>query len=177
MSKQNFRITLLLIFLFFVGLIAIFFVYKEKKNYLKKDIVPIPTIVVREKVKVIRVIDGDTIVIEGNIKVRYIGMNTPELVDPRKSLQCFSVEASDKNKELVLGKEIEMEKDISEIDKYGRLLRYVYVDGIMINKLLIDEGFANIDTVVPDIKYKEIFKEAEKQARSENIGLWEKCKK
>src|SRR3990167_3408922 len=78
-------------------------------------------------VLVTRVIDGDTIEIEGGQKVRYIGIDTPETVDPRKPVQCFGVEASNKNKELVSGKRDRLEKDVSETDKYGRLLRYIYI--------------------------------------------------
>ena len=77
--------------------------------------------------KVTRVIDGDTIEITGGIKVRYIGINAPESVAPGKPVGCFGKESSDKDKELVLGKEVRLEKDISETDKYGRLLRYIYM--------------------------------------------------
>lgn len=137
---------------------------------------PIITPVKNQKVKVIRVVDGDTIEIEGGEKVRYIGMDTPETVDPRKSVQCFGKEASDKNKELVEGKIVELEKDISNTDKYGRLLRYVRIDGIMINEVLVKEGYARIDTVPPDIKYSKIFLAAEKEARTNDRGLWKKCR-
>lgn len=174
MNSQSKRLGLILVILIVLTIITSFFVFKNKQRDFGNVIVEE---VKKEKVKVIRVIDGDTIVIEGDIKVRYIGINTPETVDQRTKIQCFGKEASMKNKELVDGKEIEMEKDISEIDKYGRLLRYVYVDGIMVNKLLVDEGFANVDTVPPDIKYKDIFVEAEKKAKLENKGLWLECKK
>lgn len=83
--------------------------------------------------KVVRVIDGDTIEIEGGDRVRYIGIDTPETVDPRKPVQCYGQEASNKNKELVEGKTVELEKDVSETDKYGRLLRYVWL-GDMLGK-------------------------------------------
>src|SRR4030042_2567140 len=80
-----------------------------------------------EGILVTRVIDGDTIEIEGGQKVRYIGIDTPEKVDPRPSVQCYGKEAAAKNKELVEGKRVRLEKDVSETDKYGRLLRYVFV--------------------------------------------------
>ena len=127
---------------------------------------------VKTKVRVSRIIDGDTIEIEGGQKVRYIGMNTPETVDPRKPVQCFGKEASSRNKELLTGKEIELEKDVSETDKYGRLLRYVYLDGRMINEQLVEEGYAQVDTMPPDVKYKQIFVSAEKKAREAKLGLW-----
>lgn len=129
-----------------------------------------------EIVKVARVVDGDTIEIEGGEKVRYIGIDTPETVDPRKSVQCFGKEASDKNKELVEGKIVELEKDISNTDKYGRLLRYVRIDGAIINEVLVKEGYAKIDTVPPDVKYSRLFIAAEIEARTNSRGLWKKCR-
>src|SRR3989344_6996325 len=92
-------------------------------------------------IKVTRVIDGDTIEIEGGQKVRYIGIDTPETVDPRSLPQCFGKEAASKNRELVEGKKVRLEKDILDKDKYGRLLRYVYLpdsnSGIFINDYLV----------------------------------------
>jgi micrococcal nuclease len=131
-----------------------------------------------QKVKVIRVVDGDTIEIENADgvakKLRYIGVNTPETVDPRRSPQCFGQQASARNKELVSGKEIYLEKDVSEIDKYGRLLRYIYLDpsGISVNEQLVLEGYAAASKYPPDVKYQEKFKTAEEKARTEQKGLW-----
>ena len=88
-------------------------------------------------VKVTRVVDGDTIEIEGGEKVRYIGIDTPETVDPRKPVQCFGVEASKKNKEMVEGKMVRLEKDITDKDKYNRLLRYVWLDDVFVNLELV----------------------------------------
>jgi len=136
---------------------------------------PSSEITERQTVRVIRVIDGDTIEIEGGQKVRYIGIDTPELVDPRKPVQCFAMEASSKNKELIEGKTVEFEKDVSETDKYGRLLRYVYVDGVFVNDYLVREGFAHASSYPPDIKYQEQFTRAEQEAQEFNRGLWEKC--
>lgn len=129
----------------------------------------------RTKVKVIRVVDGDTIQIEGGQTVRYIGIDTPETVKPATPVQCFGKEASNKNKELVEGKEIEMEKDVSETDRYGRLLRYIYMGDVMVNKYLVDEGFAYSSSYPPDVKYQEIFKEAQKAAQEAKKGLWQGC--
>ncbi|NMB92520.1 MAG: thermonuclease family protein [Parcubacteria group bacterium] len=124
---------------------------------------------------VTRVIDGDTIEIEGGQKVRYIGIDTPETVDPRKPVQCFGVEASKKNKELVEGKRVRLEKDVSETDKYGRLLRYVYADDIFVNDYLVRQGYAYASTFPPDVKYQDKFVEAQKEARENNRGLWSAC--
>ena len=129
-----------------------------------------------ETVKVVRVIDGDTIEIESGRKVRYIGINTPETHDPRKPVECFGKQAAAKNKELVEGKEVKLEKDVSETDRYSRLLRFVYIDGIFVNDYLVRQGYAQIDTVSPDVAYAEQFKTAEKEAREYNRGLWNSCK-
>lgn len=126
-------------------------------------------------VKVIRVIDGDTVEIEGGERVRYIGIDTPETVDPRKPVQCFGVEASRKNKELVDGKEVRLEKDVTDTDKYGRLLRYVWIGETLINLELVKQGFAQSYSYPPDIKYQDDFVKAEREARDTKIGLWDVC--
>jgi len=126
-------------------------------------------------VRVSRVIDGDTIEIEGGERVRYIGMNTPETVDPRRPVQCFGKEASNKNKELVEGKNVRLEKDISERDKYGRLLRYVFLGDQFINLELVNEGYAYADTFPPDVKHQEEFLNAQRAARNAKRGLWAEC--
>lgn len=126
-------------------------------------------------VKVVRVIDGDTIELATGEKLRYIGVDTPETSDPRKPLQCFAKEATEKNRELVEGREVRLEKDISETDRYGRLLRYVYVGDEMINQKLVKEGFAYSSSYPPDVKYQEKFRQAEKEAKNENRGLWGAC--
>ena len=105
---------------------------------------------------VVRVIDGDTIEvnIRGELhKVRYIGMNTPEVRQPG------GAEATSANAELVAGKIVQLEKDISETDRYGRLLRYVWVDGTMVNAALIISGHAQVATYPPDVKYQQAFLE------------------
>lgn len=126
-------------------------------------------------VKVSRVVDGDTIELENGQRVRYIGIDTPETVDPRKPVQCFGKEASNKNKELVEGKTVRLEKDVSETDKYGRLLRYVYVEDTFVNDFLIRQGFAHTSTFPPDVKYQNQFLKSESQARIDNSGLWASC--
>jgi len=126
---------------------------------------------------VTRVVDGDTIVIDTGEKVRYIGMNTPETVDPRKPVECFGKEASAYNKQLVLNKKVRLEKDVSETDKYGRLLRFVYLeDGTFVNLKLVEDGYASIMTIPPDVKLSSVFLKAEQQARDAKLGLWSACK-
>lgn len=129
---------------------------------------------------VTRVIDGDTIEIEGGQHVRYIGIDTPETVDSRKSIQCYGKEASSKNKELVEGKEVKLEKDVSETDKYGRLLRYVYVNDengfeVPVNLELVLNGYAYAVSYPPDIKYQDLLKEGQKEAVENKRGLWSSC--
>jgi len=121
---------------------------------------------------VTRVIDGDTIEIEGGEKVRYIGIDTPETVDPRKPVQFFGKEAAEKNHHLVEGKRVGLQKDISETDKYGRLLRYVWLGESMINLVLVKEGYARVSTYPPDVKYQALFIDAEREAREKGLGLW-----
>ena len=128
-----------------------------------------------EGILVTRVVDGDTIEIETGQKVRYIGIDTPETVDPRKSVQCFGKEAASKNRELVEGKRARLEKDVSETDKYGRLLRYVYVGDTFVNEILVKEGYAFSSTYPPDVKYQSLFQAAEKEAQQAGRGLWGTC--
>ncbi len=125
--------------------------------------------------RVTRVIDGDTIEIEGGQRVRYIGIDTPETVSPQKPVQCFGVEASDANKKLVEGNMVRIQKDVSETDRYGRLLRYVYMDDIFINDYLVRFGFAHASTFPPDVTYASQFVAAQKEARENNRGLWRGC--
>ena len=176
-SKQNILLFLAALLLF----LASFLTESEKNS--EESPLPTPTSVgeklptpsasqEREKVRVARVIDGDTIELEDGRKVRYIGIDTPETVDPKKPVQCFGREAYLENKSLVEGKEIEMEKDVSETDHYGRLLRYVWVEGVFVNEHLVREGFAHAVTFPPDVKYQELFLEAERKAREEGKGFW-----
>jgi micrococcal nuclease len=129
-----------------------------------------------ETLLVTKVIDGDTILTENGQKIRYIGINTPETVHPSKPVECFGLEASNKNKEIVEGKEIRIEKDISETDYYGRLLRYVWIGDIFVNDYLVRQGYAYASAYPPDIKYSEQFNEAQQEAMEDNRGLWSSCR-
>lgn len=124
-----------------------------------------------------RVVDGDTFVIESGEYVRYVGINTPETVDPQKPVECFGKEASAYNKKLILSKTVNLVKDVSDTDKYQRLLRYVYLpDGTFVNLKLVQQGYASVMTVPPDVKYSKDFVAAQKTARENKLGLWSKCK-
>lgn len=138
----------------------------------------------QKKYLVTKVIDGDTIEvdIDGQIqKVRLIGIDTPETVDPRRAVGCFGKKASDETKRLLSGKNVILIKDVSETDKYNRLLRYVFLplgngENLFVNDYLIRQGFAKILTYPPDIKYDSRFLQAEKEARDNLRGLWRECK-
>lgn len=136
-----------------------------------------------QEVLVTRVIDGDTIEVKTGmdiLTVRYIGIDTPETVDPRRGVQCFGKEARYENKKLVEGKKAILVKEVSETDKYGRLLRYVYLklengELLFVNDYLIRQGFAKASTFPPDVKYSQAFLEAEREARENKMGLWNSC--
>jgi micrococcal nuclease len=137
-----------------------------------------------ERAVVTKVVDGDTmeVLINGqSFNVRFVGIDTPETVDPRRPVGCFGKESSNETKRLLTGKNVILQKDISNTDKYNRILRYVYLpldDGsfLFVNDYLVREGFANVYTYPPDVKYNEKFREAEKEARENKRGLWASCK-
>lgn len=128
--------------------------------------------------KIVEVIDGDTIKVdyEGKTEtVRLIGLNTPETVDPRTTVQCFGLEASKRAKELLTGKSVQLEADESQSnrDKYNRLLRYaVFEDNTNFNKQMIAEGFAYEYTYEVPYKYQQDFKNAQAEASNGSKGLW-----
>lgn len=139
----------------------------------------------KELAEVVKVVDGDTIEVklsgQNEIKtVRFLGMDTPETVDPRRPVGCFGKEASGETKSLLSNKKVYLEKDISETDKYNRLLRYIYLPVesgqlLFVNDYLVREGFAKILNYPPDIKFKERFFQAEMEAKVNKRGLWSKC--
>lgn len=124
---------------------------------------------------VARVVDGDTIVLDSGEKVRYIGIDTPESVDPRRPVECFGKEASNQNRQLVEGKTVRLERDVSKRDSFGRLLLYVWVNDQMVNELLVKNGYARVSTYPPDVKYVNRLKAAEQEARDQKRGLWSGC--
>ncbi len=123
---------------------------------------------------VIRVIDGDTIELNTGEKVRYIGINAPELHHPQKGVEYFAREAYEANRRMVEGKRIRLEFDVEKRDRYGRLLAYVYVDDIMVNEWLVANGYAQVATFPPNVRYAERFRKLEAEARRLKIGLWGK---
>jgi micrococcal nuclease len=132
----------------------------------------------RQMAQVTRVVDGDTVKvsIDGKVQtVRLIGVNTPETVDPRRTVQCFGKEASNFTKEKLSGQTVYLEADPTQdnLDKYKRLLRYIFLsDGSNFNKTLISEGYAYEYTYDIPYKYQKEFKQAQQMASNAKKGLW-----
>jgi micrococcal nuclease len=130
--------------------------------------------------KVIRVVDGDTIVVSPNEKVRLIGVDTPETVHPKKAVACFGKEAKQFTRDAVEGKTIRLVLDKVNTkrrhrDRYGRTLAYAYLaDGTMLNAELIRQGYAHAYTRFP-FRYLVEFRQIERAARTEALGLWSSC--
>jgi micrococcal nuclease len=136
----------------------------------------------KEVSKVLRVVDGDTIKVlieDREETVRMIGIDSPEVLDERKPVQCFGSESSDKAKEMLNSKTITLESDPTQgnRDEYGRLLRYVFLqDGTNFDEFMIRRGYAREYTFKNNsYKYQLQFIRAEKEAKKENIGLWKSC--
>jgi micrococcal nuclease len=127
-------------------------------------------------VRVTRVIDGDTIELADGERVRYLGMDTPETVNPKKSVQCYGPEASARNHALLDGQLVRLVRDVEDTDMYGRLLRYVYLpDGTFVNLALVADGYARVYTWPPNIAHTLEFQNAQTQAKAAGRGLWGAC--
>jgi len=174
-SKRNLKsVSSLLLIGVCLILIGYLIYFSNKTSVVKINSLVISTATPSQLVtftKVIRVVDGDTIEVEDGQKVRYIGVNTPEL----QTSECFATQAAEINKNLVLGKVVKLKKDVSDTDKYSRLLRYVYINDMLVNNELLKNGAAKIETIPPDTKYKNEFTESEKYAKDNNLGLWSNC--
>lgn len=118
--------------------------------------------------KVKRVIDGDTIELENGERVRYIGVDTPELSAP----DSLGEHARAINETLVGGKSVEIVLDVQERDKYGRLLAYVYVDTLLVNAWLLERGYAKVLTIPPNVRHAERFLGLQQKAREAGVGFW-----
>jgi micrococcal nuclease len=125
---------------------------------------------------VARAVDGDTVELADGTKVRYVGVNTPETHHPTKGVQCYGKEAAAYNQTLVAGKKVRLVKDVSETDRYGRLLRFVYLeDGTLVNRLLLEQGYAEVMTYPPDVAKSKEFIAVQAEARAAKRGLWGFC--
>lgn len=125
---------------------------------------------------VVRVVDGDTIVcdVDGEeIKVRLIGIDTPETVHPEKDVEYFGEEASAYTTEKLDGQDVLLEYDVEPTDRYGRDLAYVWLeDGTLFNDQLVLEGYATVATFPPNVKYVDRFTESARLARERGAGLY-----
>ncbi len=119
-----------------------------------------------------RVIDGDTVDLADGRRVRYVGINTPEIARGKQKGECFGQEALERNKDLVEGKEVRLERDTSEKDKYGRWLYLVFVGDVSVEETLTREGFAKEMTIKPDVKYAENIKNWVREAQEKGLGVW-----
>ena len=128
-------------------------------------------------IKVLEVIDGDTVKLSSGRLLRYIGLDTPEVRVKKNGKfeyapQPFSLEATEYNRKLVEGKSIRVEFDVVKKDKYGRLLGYCFVGDVFVNAELIKQGYATVYTWPPNVKYVDTFVALGKQARVNKKGLW-----
>jgi micrococcal nuclease len=124
---------------------------------------------------VVRVVDGDTIHVrlgDRLEKVRYIGVNTPEIRHPRKGAEPGGSAAHAVNRRLVEGQRVRLELDVQTRDRYGRLLAYVWVGATMINAELVRLGYAQVMTIPPNVRHQALFVKLQRDARDAGRGLW-----
>ena len=127
---------------------------------------------------VVRVVDGDTIHVRIGArveKVRYIGVNTPEVHHPTRGAEPGGREAAEVNRRLVEGQAVRLELDVQERDRYGRLLAYVWIGDLMINAELVRLGYAQVMTIPPNVRYQEVFLKLQREAREAGRGLWRRA--
>jgi micrococcal nuclease len=129
---------------------------------------------------VTRVVDGDTVRVrlDGRSEtVRYIGVDTPESVNPRTPVECFGKAASDLNRRLMARERVRLRLDAEPRDRYGRLLAYVFRrrDGLFVNDALVRRGFATILTIPPNVAEAARLRGAQREAREARRGLWAAC--
>ena len=125
--------------------------------------------------QVVRVVDGDMIHVrigDRIEKVRYIGVNAPEVHHPTAGAQPGGREATEANRRFVGGQTVRLELDVQERDRYGRLLAYVYVGNVMVNAELVAQGYAQVMTIPPNVQYQDLFLKLQREARLLQLGLW-----
>jgi micrococcal nuclease len=147
----------------------------RKKEKLSKSPLS-PRRATRGPARVVAVLDGDTIVIDGGEKVRYAGLNTPETHHPDKLPEYCGQEAFEANRRLVAGKTVRLEFEERRRDKYGRLLAYVYVDSLFVNAELIRQGFAQVITYKDNQRHHDDFARLQQDAIAARRGMWGGCR-
>ena len=126
-----------------------------------------------------RVVDGDTIVVNLNgqeERVRYIGIDTPELAREDRPAECGAQAATTANESLVAGNEVTLTRDVSDRDRFDRLLRYVYVGDTFVQAALVEEGHAIAIKIKPDTKEFDVLDALESDARERAVGQWAACR-
>ena len=124
---------------------------------------------------VVHVVDGDTIHVQCGArveKVRYIGIDAPEIHHPIWGAEPGGREAAALNRRLVGGRHVRLELDVRTRDRYGRLLAYVWVDDLMVNAELVRLGYAQVMTVRPNVRHQALFVKLQREARAAGRGLW-----
>lgn len=175
--KSN-KISSLILFLILIGISALFgrdFFGREWQNFEQQRVLGTQDERGFEQAVIKRVVDGDTVELSDGRKLRYIGVDTPETKHPTKEVECFGREASQHNQDMVEGRVVQLEKDVSEADRYGRLLRYVWLEDKLVNKIMIEDGYGFARSYPPDVAKQEELRQAEKEARDQNRGLWSEC--
>ncbi len=119
-----------------------------------------------------RIVDGDTIVLSGGVRVRYIGIDAPETKRPDMPVEPFGPQAAERNRQLVAGRRVRLEYDTERTDQYGRSLAYVHVDGRFINAELVAGGYAEAKRYGDNRRYAELFDYLELRAREAGKGMW-----
>lgn len=118
--------------------------------------------------------DGDGLELGDGTRVRYIGIDAPEISGHDGKPEPFALEAREMNRQLVMGKRVRLERDTLDTDRYGRLLRYVFVDNIFVNAELVRAGLATVLMLAPNEKYANDFLKLQAQAEQAQKGIWQK---
>jgi len=129
-------------------------------------------------VLVTRVVDGDTAMMTidgGEVRVRFIGIDTPESVAPDQPVECYGTQASAYTASRIEGRTVRLEFDVERTDQYGRTLAYVWIDDELFNETLLAEGYALVTTYPPNVRYVERFVASQREAREAGRGLWGAC--
>jgi micrococcal nuclease len=132
----------------------------------------------RSSATVARVVDGDTVIARvggEELRVRLIGIDTPETVAPDQPVECYGPAASAFTHRRLEGRDVELEFDVERLDRYGRTLAYVWLGGELFNETLVREGYAVVTTFPPDVRYVDRFVAAQRAAREQHFGLWGAC--
>lgn len=152
-----------------IGLVVLFLLFSCDTRAEKKKLTAL--------MAVTKVVDGDTFWVddgsEKGKKVRLIGVDTPETLHPKKGQEAYGREASDFTKSLLSSKKVRLEFDVDSLDRYGRLLAYVYLEnGLFVNAELVRKGYAQVATFPPNVKYADYFLKLQRKARDRKLGLW-----